>query len=116
MAAICRDQYSRAGPHLFLAFELSNTNWKLGFTIGFGQRPRERNIRAGDLDALEREIGQAKERFGLPEDVPVLSCTVLRQHRLRGGAGRLLAASLSRKHRLAQPGCRLLQHRGQSQA
>lgn len=74
MAATCRDQYSRVGPHLFLAFELSGSNWKLGFTIGFGQRPRERNIRAGDLDALEREIGQAKERFGLPEDVPVLSC------------------------------------------
>jgi transposase len=74
MAAICRDQYSRIGPQLFLAFELSSSNWKLGFTIGFGQRPRERNIRAGDLDALEREIGQAKERFGLPEDVPVLSC------------------------------------------
>jgi len=89
MAAICRDQYSRAGTHLFLAFELSSSNWKLGFTIGFGQRPRERNIRAGDLDALEREIGQAKERFGLPEDAPVLSCTVLRQHRLRSGERRL---------------------------
>jgi len=57
-----------------LAFELSSSNWKLGFTIGFGQRPRERNIRAGDLHALEREIGQAKERFGLPQDAPVLSC------------------------------------------
>ncbi len=74
MAAICRDQYSLVGPRLYLAFELSGSNWKLGFTIGFGQRPRERNIRAGDLDTLEREIGQAKERFGLPQDVPVLSC------------------------------------------
>jgi len=74
MAAICRDQYSLVGPRLYLAFELSGSNWKLGFTIGFGQRPRERNIRAGDLDTLEREIGQAKERFGLPEDAPVLSC------------------------------------------
>lgn len=74
MAAICRDQYSRVGPRLFLAFELSNSNWKLGFTIGHAQRPRERNIRARDLKALEREIGQAKKRFGLPQDAPVLSC------------------------------------------
>jgi transposase len=57
-----------------LAFELSNSNWKLGFTIGHAQRPRERNIRARDLKALEREIGQAKKRFGLPQDAPVLSC------------------------------------------
>lgn len=74
MAATCRDQYSRVGPQLFLAFELSGSNWKLGFTIGHAQRPRERNIRARDLKALEWEIGRAKERFGLPEDAPVLSC------------------------------------------
>jgi hypothetical protein len=29
---------------LYLAFELGEAHWKLGFTIGMGQRPRERNI------------------------------------------------------------------------
>jgi len=74
MTAICRQQYSVVGPALYLAFELSSSNWKLGFTIGHAQRPRERSIRARDLKALEWEIGQAKKRFGLPQDAPVLSC------------------------------------------
>lgn len=59
---------------LYLAFELANAEWKLGFTIGAGQRPRERNIRASDLDALTLEIHRAKERFGLPPDATVMSC------------------------------------------
>jgi len=74
MAAICKEQYSLNRPALYLAFELSSSTWKLGFTIGHGQRPRERNISARDLKALEWEIDQAKKRFGLPQDAPVLSC------------------------------------------
>ena len=31
---------------LFLAFELSEKTWKLGFTTGHGQPPRERSIAA----------------------------------------------------------------------
>lgn len=57
-----------------MAFELGSFHWKLGFTIGLGQRPRERNIQAGDLVALQREIRRAKKRFGLPEETAVLSC------------------------------------------
>jgi transposase len=60
--------------NLYLAFELGNKEWKLGFTIGQGQSPRRRVIDAGDLTALEWEIGQAKKRFGLPEATRVLSC------------------------------------------
>jgi len=59
---------------LFLAFELSNKRWKLGFTVGFGQRPRERTVDAGDLETLQSEISLAKERFRLPEEAVVLSC------------------------------------------
>jgi transposase len=59
---------------LFLAFELSSKYWKLGFSTGFGQRPRERTISAGDLEALQREIRLAKQRFGLAEDTAVMSC------------------------------------------
>jgi transposase len=39
-----------------------------------GQKAREKVIRAGDLAALEREVGRAKERFGLAQDARVVSC------------------------------------------
>jgi transposase len=69
-----RNQYTAIQPHLYMAFELSQTKWMLGFTIGFGQRPRLRSIAARDLAALENEIHLARARFGLDEEVPVLSC------------------------------------------
>ena len=61
-------------PTLYLAFELSDQDWKLGFTVGLGQPPRQRKIAAGDTAALKHEIALAKQRFGLPADAPVLSC------------------------------------------
>jgi transposase len=61
-------------PALFLAFELSANQWKLGFTTGAAQRPRERNVPARHLEAVREEIRKAKERFGLPADAPVISC------------------------------------------
>src|SRR5215831_5125343 len=64
-------------PHLstlFLAFELGKNTWKLGFTIGVAQQPRERTIPAGALETLQQEIARAKQRFGLPEDACVVSC------------------------------------------
>ena len=67
-------QGSVADPVLHLAFELGQTRWKLGFTTGLGQRPRERTIAARDLAALEREISRAKVRFGLPSGAVVVSC------------------------------------------
>jgi transposase len=57
-----------------MAFELSQTKWMLGFTIGFGQRPRLRTIAARDLVALQNEIHLARERFGLGTEVAVISC------------------------------------------
>jgi transposase len=68
------NQYNRFEPYLYLAFELSQNQWKLGFTIGVAQRPRIRNISARDLPALQAEILAAKKRFELPADTPVLSC------------------------------------------
>jgi hypothetical protein len=35
-------KYSAEGAVLYLAFELGNAEWKLGFSVGFGQRPRVR--------------------------------------------------------------------------
>lgn len=61
-------------PLLYLAFELGNSQWKLGFTIGLGQSPRRRTIAAGDLPGLQKEIERAKQRFGLAETTRVVSC------------------------------------------
>jgi len=61
-------------PTLFLAFELGQNTWKLGFTIGMAQPPRERTIPAGALETFQQEIARAKQRFGLPEDARVVSC------------------------------------------
>ena len=62
------------GPVLYLAFELGNKEWKLGFSVGFGQRPRVRTISARDLEGLQREIELAKRRFGLADTARVVSC------------------------------------------
>ena len=61
-------------PALFLAFAWSAHPWKLGFTTGAAQRPRERNVPARHSAAVREEIRKAKERFGLPADAPVISC------------------------------------------
>jgi transposase len=68
------EQATLPHPTLFLAFELGQNTWKLGFTIGMAQQPRERTIAAGALDTLQQEIARAKQRFGLPEDARVVSC------------------------------------------
>jgi hypothetical protein len=55
---------------LLLAFELGQRSWKLGFTVGMGQRPRIRQIPAGATSALSTEIARAKARLGVPSDAP----------------------------------------------
>jgi transposase len=59
---------------LYLAFELGNGSWKLGFTTGLGQKPRERNVSARDVEAVLLEIIRAKHRFGLSDGSRVVSC------------------------------------------
>lgn len=59
---------------LYMAIELSSAEWKLGFTIGMGQAPRLRTLKACDLSGLKQEIEQAKIRFGLERNVEVFSC------------------------------------------
>jgi transposase len=67
-------EYSRKQADLYLAFELGSKEWKLGFTVGFGQRPRQRTVLTGDLVRVKEEIDRAKERFGLLGEACVLSC------------------------------------------
>lgn len=59
---------------LYLAFELSQSKWKLGFSTGLGQAPRIRNIAGGDLDRLEQEIEKAKQKFEISEQGAIISC------------------------------------------
>jgi transposase len=69
-----KEQGNTTEATLFMSFELSEKNWKLGFTTGPGQKPRERTVTARDQKRVLDEIAQAKRRFGLPETAPVVSC------------------------------------------
>lgn len=61
-------------PNLYMAMELSNAEWKLGFTVGLGQAPRLRSLAAREMAGFREEIRLSKVRFGLPESAPVISC------------------------------------------
>jgi transposase len=75
MITTTRTSESTAAPGgLLLAFELGQRSWKLGFTVGLGQRPRIRQIPAGAVTTLATEIERAKKRFGLAAAAPVTSC------------------------------------------
>jgi transposase len=73
-ATIYIDPETAVTPTLFLAFELGANPWKLGFPTGAAQRPRERQVPAGDGHTVLEEIRWAKSRFGLPEKARVVSC------------------------------------------
>jgi hypothetical protein len=59
---------------LYLAFEFGNGIWRLGFTTGPGQKPRQRTVPARDGHAVLREIDAARKRFGLSAVSAVVSC------------------------------------------
>jgi transposase len=73
-AATHEEQHTTTGSTLYMAMELSEAKWLLMFTVGAGQKAREKTIRGGDREALHREILRAKRRFGLTEDARVVSC------------------------------------------
>lgn len=72
--ATCSSNTTTTTPALYLACELGSTTWVLAFTTAPAQRARLRRIAAGDVEALAREIGAAKARFGLAADAAVHSC------------------------------------------
>jgi transposase len=65
-----KDSIKEQGLHL--AFELSESKWKLGFSDG--KKMRFRSITARDLEQLDKEIEKAKERFKLKGEIRILSC------------------------------------------
>jgi transposase len=69
-----KEHYNAHEPMLFMAFELSENTWKLGFSIGHGQKPHERTMTARDLKRLLDEVAHAKARFGRCNTAPVVSC------------------------------------------
>jgi transposase len=57
---------------LHLSFELSNTKWKIASSDG--KKVRSKGIDARNLEQLQEEIGRAKQRFRLNDDVRIVSC------------------------------------------
>ena len=55
-ATPCIDQQTACPPTLFLAFELGEHTWKLGFTTGAAQRPRERQVAACEFSTVLEEF------------------------------------------------------------
>jgi transposase len=70
-----RKQHSREPrPALYLALELSWSEWKLAFATAPADAPRLRSLGARKTEALLQEIAKAKKRFGLPQDAAVFCC------------------------------------------
>lgn len=65
---------SASSPVLYMAIEIGEAKWKLGFSTGMGQRPRIRVIEARQMNRLQTEILAAKARFKVSESAKVHSC------------------------------------------
>ena len=74
MIATTRPEMSVREPMLFVAFELSNKEWKLAMTSGFGVDPWVKSVPSRDLKAVARALEQGRARFGVPAIAPVISC------------------------------------------
>jgi len=72
MKAVLQTKDSVFYSELYLALELSNKKWKLGF--GNGDKHRIKTIDAGDWQALLDEIKQAKEKLYCQIDCQIISC------------------------------------------
>jgi transposase len=74
MTATRKQHSSEPRPALYLALELSWSEWKLAFATAPADAPRLRSLGARKTDALQLEIAKAKKRFGLPPDAAVFCC------------------------------------------
>ena len=63
MTAVLKQQDTPITPMLYMALELSNKKWKLGFNNG--KKMRQHTIDAGDWVALNEKIGLVKESLNL---------------------------------------------------
>jgi transposase len=74
MTETTRPQVSVSEPTLYVAFELSKQSWKLALTSGFGVDPILRTVVAGDMGGVQKAVSAARQRFGLTDHAPVVSC------------------------------------------
>lgn len=61
-----------ATPALYMAFELSDKTWRI--TSSDGKKRRSKTVEACSTFAVLEEISQARKRFKLGADCPVVSC------------------------------------------
>jgi len=73
-AALTEEVSAKGKETLYVAFELSRKNWKLGFSDGKAAGVRSVTIAAQDWGALEREVERARNRFGLENRIGMVSC------------------------------------------
>ena len=72
MTAVLQSKDIANGLVLYMAMELSNKTWKLGFSNG--RKVRQVTIEAGDWVALKGAVKQAKEKLNVAADSQVYSC------------------------------------------
>jgi len=72
MKTVLQHKDNATNPVLYIAFELSNKKWKLGFSNG--DKMRVKTIDAGDWKALQAEIERAKTKLHSAADCRVVSC------------------------------------------
>lgn len=61
-------------PTLYVAFELSQKEWKLALTAGIGVPPVLRTVASGDLAAVQVALTEGRRRLQLPATAAVVSC------------------------------------------
>ena len=60
----CKRNDTTEKRRLYKAIELSQKEWKLGLSVGFGEAVRLRSVPARDLGKMKEEIQLARMRFG----------------------------------------------------
>jgi transposase len=80
------------GPTLYMALELSQATWKLGFSDGQARQVRVVTVAARVAGRLMEEVAKAKRRVGLPAEAEVVACQEAGRdgfsvHRLLEGLG-----------------------------
>jgi transposase len=72
MTATLENKDSVNGQLLYIALELSNLTWRLGFSNG--SKTRQVTIESGNWLAFDQAVESTKERFYLPVTCPTYSC------------------------------------------
>ena len=73
MTADLREQGYESAVVLYMALELSNTQWRVALGLS-GGRSRQVVVAAGDVAQLVEQVAKAKAKWGLAEDTAVISC------------------------------------------